>query len=312
MAAVKVARALDEIIQRRSLEHPFSLYRHVAEKTGVHATTVLRYHTGYSKSAYAAVHKVVRELLVRARTGQMLPFESPPGGSATTQSSPRTRRVPTTRVRHAIDGLLGSMGMDTRRILFRCIAERSGLHASTVLRYYRGDLQSAPVLVLEQVERLREQIVGGETVVFHHGPGGKKVVLRERTRAIIEELVSVSGTDEARSYYRQLDRWLAFPPGTTRRICTDPDLRFVRASIHQAIEALVDGVEYDPIRSYQVGERIRHHVFGTGTVEEKIHKNKMSVAFLGGRQVILSEAVPEDPYRFLRSGGGGTLTERGA
>ena len=306
-----VARVLDEIIEWRQLDRPFTLYRHIAEHTGVHSTTVLRYHTGYLRSAPLAVYLFIRGLLTRARTGHALPFESLARGRRATKSSPQSNRVPSARIRQALEGLLQSLGLDESEILFRYLAERVGIHACTVRRYYLGDLQTAPAVMVEEIDRLRVRIVGGEAVVFRRGPDGSEVVQRSRTRSIVEKLLREPEVDDERSCFRHLDHRLALPPGTTRSICNDPNLRFVHADIHLAIEKFVHGVRYDPVQTYRVGDRIRHPMFGAGTVKEKIHKNKVRVEFLGGKQVLLSEAVPEDPFRYQRSGGGGTLAESG-
>jgi hypothetical protein len=308
----RVAKALDEIIKRRHLDRPYTLYRYIAEQSGVHSTTVLRYHSGYLRSTQPAVYECIRELLARVRTGHELPFEDLATGGSTTHRPPRPTRVPVAQVRRALSEVLRSLGLGPRQILFRYLAERTGIHPSTVLRYYQGDLQTAPRALVEEIDRLRRRIVAGEAVVFRQGPDGTEVVLRSRTRSIVEELLRERGGGDGQSCFQELDCRLALPPGTTRRICTDPDLYIVQADIHLAVEKFVHGVAYDPVQTYCVGDRIRHHMFGLGTVKEKIHKNKIRVEYCGGKQVILSEAVPEDPYRYFRLGGGGTLMEDGA
>jgi len=308
----RVTRALDEIIRRRHLERPYTLYRYVAEQSGVHTTTVLRCHSGDLKSAQLAVYACVRELLAEARAGHELPFEDPAGGRSTTARPPRATRVPVAQFRQTLDGMFRSLGLGSRQILFRYLAERTGIHASTLLRYYQGDIQTAPYAVVEEIARLRKQIAAGEAVVFRLGPASAEVVLRSRTRVIVEELLRELEVSDGRSFFRQLDSRLGLPPGTTSRICTDPELLLVHADIHLAVQEFVRGVEYDPVQTYCVGDRIRHPMYGLGTVKEKIHKNKIRVEFLGGRRAVLSEAVPEDPYRHLRLSGGGTLMEVGA
>jgi len=311
----QIGEALDEIIATRGLLQPYPLYRHIADQAGIHATTVLRYHDGFLKSAPAAVYKVIRELLVRVRSGHALQFESSTGRSRATRPLSPRRRVPSALVRQKLEGTIRSLGLGERQSLFRYLAERVGLHATTVLRYYQGDLETAPAELVAEIDLLRKHIVSGKAALFCRQNLGTQLVLRERTQVIVEGLLRERGVgagDEAdRSFLRQLDRELDLPLGTTREICSDPDLCFVHATVHRAIEEFAHGEEYDPGRTYRLGERLRHHLFGPGSVKEKIHKNKVRVEFTGGKQVILSEAVTEDPYRFQRLCGGGASTERG-
>jgi hypothetical protein len=305
VSGTQVVDALAEIIGTRRLKQPYTLYRHIAERTGVNTTTVMRYHSGYLRSAPAEVYATIHELLLRVRGGQALPFERQ---ACRVRPAPRSaRRVPAARVRQGMEGLQQILELNERQILFRYLAVRVGLHPTTVLRYCQGDLETAPVALIVEIDRLRRQIVGDETVVFERYQGGPRVVLRERTRELIELILEERRSVQARSILDQLDRWLALPPGTTGRIRHHRGPRFVSVDVHRAIEEFVCGVEYDPVRTYRRGDRIRHHLFGLGTVMEKIHKNKVRVDFISGRGVILSEAVAEDPYRHQRLGGGGTL-----
>ncbi len=301
----KVAGALTEIIETRQLKRPYTLFRHIATRTGVNSTTVMRYHTGYLRSAPAEVYACIHEILLRIRGGHALPFET----LANRARRPRraATRVPAALIRQGLEDVRTSLGLAERQILYRYLGGRVGLHPTTVLRYCRGDLETAPVVLIAELELLRQQIVDGETVVFERSRDGVPVVMRERTRSLLENLPMERGVDRDPSVHRHLDRWLKLPPGTTRRICHEQGPRFVSADVHRIIEDFVRGVEYDPVRTYRRGDRIRHHLFGLGTVVEKIHKNKVRVEFLGGRRVILSESVVEDPYRHQRHGGGGTL-----
>jgi hypothetical protein len=297
-----IAAALDELIRSHRLARPYPLYRHVASQTGVHATTVLRYHTGYLSTAPAEVQQCVDALLVDTRRGRSLPFDGPlrlaDGGRRTRPSE----RVEASEVRKRMDEVLAAMGVEEHQFLCRYVAERTGLHATSVLRYYHGGLQSAPAAVLHELDRLRDQIASGSVVPFSRSPGGAPVVLRRQTRRIIDACLREHGQD-GKAVFRALDRQLQLRPGTVRRIYRDPSMRFVRTPIHKAIEEYLQGVDYDPGRVFQAGQRLHHHMFGTGTVVEKVHKDKVRVEFTGGKQVLLSEGQSEDPYRYFMAAG---------
>ncbi len=311
MRASRIAEALDEIIEARQLGWPYTLYRYIADQTGVHPTTVHRYHSGFLQTAPSEVHACARKLLLHVRQGRALSFERVTWRCRISGKKPPPSRVPAREVRQRLDGIVHALELGERQILFRYLAERIGVHSTTVLRYYQGDLQTAPAALLGEIDLLRERIVAGEVVMFSRSPAGSDVVLRERTRKIIVELLGERGEGDERSFFQQLDRQLGLQPGLTRRIASDPLLRFVRLDVHRTIEEFAHGVEYDPCQTYRAGERIRHHLFGRGCVAAKVHKNKVLVDFEDGRQVLLSEAVPEDPFLGCRSGADWEQTSSG-
>ncbi len=306
-----IAAALDEIIETCALDQPYPLYRYIADEIGVHATTVLRYHSGYLASAPAPVQGFVGRLLAEVRAGRSLPFDAPAGRGTLASRRTLSDRVPATRVREGMDDVLRSLGQGENQFLCRYLAGRVGMHSTSVLRYYRGDLKSAPRSLLVELDALREKIAKGETIPFRRCPGGTPVVAREQTQLILEELARETSDEDEAALYRQIEERLAIPRGTVGRIRTDPTLRFVRADVHRALERFVQGTEYDPCGTYEVGQRVRHHLFGPGTVEAKVHKNRIRVVFGKDERVLLSEAVSEDPYRYLRSAGGGMFSGRG-
>lgn len=299
-----ITRALEEIVELRRLERPYTLYRHVAAEAGVHPTTILRYRNGYLATADGGVHACVRRFLEDARRGRPLGFEVPGRSGRGGQRLAPAARVPSSLVRDGMEAVLRSLDLDEHQFLCRYLADEVGLHATTVLRYYRCELKTAPWILLAQVEKLREKIANGEAVPFRRSAMGAPVVVREQTQKILAQLLDDRDPDERTELISGLEHRLNLRRGTVQRICSDPSLRFVQAHVHRAIEAIVEGVEYDPGRTYPLGQRIRHHLFGAGDVVEKVHKNKVLVEFAGGRRVLLSEAVPEDPYRYMRSAGG--------
>jgi len=304
-SAGDVAQQLDEIVERLQIARPYTLYRYLADQTGMHPTTVLRVHQGRLGTAHATLAKCVGRLLEQVRQGEPLPIgEGRPSGRELPLTQPG--RVPTEQVQEAIEQVLAALGQDEHQFLYRYLAQRMAVHPTTVLRYHRGELRTAPSRLLSLLKDLHRRICAGEVVPFHRSTEGPEMVVRERVLEIVEALLAGANVDSKARLFRALDDHLNLKPGTMARIYYDHKLRFVRADIHRTLQRMVQSVEYDPCRVYAVGERLDHHLYGVGVVCEKVHKNKIRVEFHDGQQVLLSEAVPQDPFLHVRSAGWGT------
>jgi len=299
--AQDVACALDQLVEQVAPQTPYSLYRLVAERSQVHATTVMRCHQRRQQTVSPSLEAGVTQLLDELHHGKRPRL---PGRRRKTPGAiDPNRRVPSARVREKIDAILDALGLDEQQFLYRYLAEQIGLHATTVLRYHRGELHSAPADLLAVATDLLSRITRGENIPFQRSPAGDRMIVRERTLTILEELIEVTGEESKARLFRRIDEQLCLRPGSVARIYYDHKLHFVRADIHRNLEALVRRTEYDPCRGYEVGERIHHHLFGVGTVTEKVHKNKLLVLFGGGREILLAERVPDDPFLHVRSSG---------
>ena len=307
--AGSVARALDEIMESLPGVRPYTIYRHLARKVGVHPTTVLRYHQGYLRTADATLHKAVTELVGQVRRGQTPAFDREETAGKRSKKV-RSGRLPTIQVQKKIDVVLDALGLDEQLFLYRYLAERVGMHPTTVMRYHRGELLTAPRVLLDAVDELLQRIDKGEAVPFCRSPKGGTMVLRERTLEMINSLLEDTTCENKSSLFRALDVEMCLKAGTVARIYYDKKLRFVRADIHQALEKLASQTDYDPCLVYRVGERIHHHMFGPGNVAEKVHKNKIRVEFQDGKVRILSEAVTADPFMQMNSSGNGFSANR--
>ena len=303
-----VASTLDEIIELTGLQRPYKLYRFLADRTGVHPTTVLRYHHGRLGTASGALHRCAEDLLTRVRRGEVKDLDSDGGGA---RPRSRSSRVPVEQVQERIRSIQHALGLEEHQFLYRHLADEVGVHTTTVLRYHRGELRTAPVELLDALERLDDRIARGEVVSFARSATGANMVVRERTIEILERLIEVCGVERKASLFRRLDEQLRLRQGTIARIYYDRKLRFVRAEIHVGLERFGRHTDYDPCRIYALGERVNHPMFGTGTVTGKVHKNKVQIRFSGGRTALLAEAVPVDPFLHLRSGGMGYTHESG-
>jgi len=298
-----VASTLDRILDRIAPQTPYSVYRLIADRSHVHATTVMRCHQRRQGTVSRALEMGVQQLLGELDRGEVPALPALRKRTSRTIATGDGRRVPASRIKQKIDDVLDALGLDEQQFIYRYLADQIGLHPTTVLRYHRGELNSAPADLLAVANDLSARIARGEDVPFQRSPSGDRMVVRERTLAILGELIEVTGEESKARLFRQLDERLSLRPGTIARVYYDHKLRFVRADIHQTLESLVRRTEYDPCQVYQVGERVHHHLFGVGTVTEKVHKNKLLVRFGDGREILLAERVPSDPFLHVRSGG---------
>lgn len=297
--ASSIARALDEIIERRKLKQPYALYRQIARDAGVHPTTVLRYHTGRLTTARKSVRSRTLALLDAVRRGNPLPFEL---STQRVRRSTRTEpppRVSTAALGEMFEEIRRALELEQCQFLYRYLAERLGVHATTIMRYVHGELKSAPAQVFFELDELRERIARGEAVPFKRKVDGNAIIVRERTAELLRRLLGDRDNVSRTAVFRKVEDRLALKPGTLARIYYNRKLVFVPADLHRALEKVVDGAEYDASAVYRKGDRICHHLFGLGTVQKKVHKDKVLVEFVDGRHVLLSEAVPEDPFAFL-------------
>jgi len=300
--AEELAEALDEIVTTLGLQQTYGLYRHVAEAGGVHATTVLRAHRGDLTTVRATVRDATQSLLERIRRGEPTPLGGPDGTPPAAPTVGRTGRVPVEEVRARIEDVLHSVCAEEQQYLYRHLAEQVGLHPTTVLRYHRGELRSAPAALLDAIDELERSLQRRDAVRFRRSADGRPMVLRSLTLELIEELLNEGTHEHKGALFRELDEQIGARQGTVSRVYYDRNATFVRADVHQALEQFVRGIEYDPYRVYRPGQRIQHHIFGLGTVLKKVHKNKILVHFRGRGQLILCENVPLDPFLRLRMG----------
>ncbi len=307
----EVAQILDELVQRLRVDRPYVLYRYLADRTDMHPTTVLRVHQGRLETAHRILAQQAEQLLEQVRAGKRLPIDPDQAWAPRSRPAMLPGRVPAETVRERIEQVLGALGKDEHQFLYRYLAQRAGIHPTTVLRYHRGELRTAPSRLLALLDDLQRRVASGEVVSFCRSSDGPEMVVREQVLETVDTVLdAVPGASKA-SLFRALDERLVLKPGTMARIYYDHHLRFVRADIHEALRKLVHCVEYDPCRTYQVGERIEHHLYGAGVVRQKVHKNKIVVDFHEGHRAILSEAVPQDPFLHVRSAGWGGAPHAG-
>jgi len=262
----------------------------------------MRYHNSNLHTASGRLVDVVDDLLRRVRDGEDLPIERPKRRKDLPTIRARGRRVSAALIRDRIDSLQHLLDKDEAQFLYRYVAQNTGLHPSSVRRYHRGELRTAPSTLLAVLDDLLGRLENGEIVAFLRSPEGSAMVDRSHTIEVLTTLLQYNEDQPKVKFFQGLDERLGFKRGTVNRIYYDRKIRFVRAEVHAALEQMSRHTEYDPCRVFEVGERIQHHLFGVGIVRQKVHKNKIRVEFDDEQEIILAEAVPSDPFlRYRRA-----------
>ncbi len=293
-----VARALDDLMLKSGVSVPTLLHKAVAERAGLHPTTVLRYHRQEVASASIKVLDCVEELERSLERGD--PLFCRAGGPGTTEL-----KVGSPMVRYWTDRVAALLELRSRRPLFRYVAVVLGIHPSTVKRYYTGTRASAPIDVLYVLRELHRRLDAGEAVVFRSGASERSwVVPRTVVLAILGELersgvFADNGTSNHVAFLQEIDRLLGVRRGTMERICSNGARPFVRYGLYLDLLRVRDRSTYSPHYHYEVGDRLFHHDFGAGAVVDKRHKNRIIVEFDTGLR-LLREDVRLDPLGAVR------------
>lgn len=288
-----VARALDELMRKSGVTVPTLLHKAVAERTGLHPTTVLRYHRQEVASASIKVLDCVVDLEQSLERGD--PLFCRPG-----VSSGAELKVGTPMVRFWTDKVMDQLGLKSPRPLFRYVAVVLEVHPSTIKRYYTGKRVSAPIDVLYVLRDLHRRLEASETVVFRFGPTESSwLVPRISVLALLDELeqsgvIATGGSSRRGAFLREIDHRLGLRTGTMEHICSTKKRPFVRHDIYRGLVGIRERSIYSPHHHYEVGDRLFHHDFGAGAVVDKLHKNRIVVEFATGRR-LLREDVRIDP-----------------
>jgi len=284
---------------------PARLYRLLAEELGLHPVTLLRYHRGRLATLSAA-----RLAALEAIHGKVLDGELEPPQPPTRLQTPASAngRVPANRIRPLFDRLLERLQITERQVLYRCLTERTGLHETTLMRYHKGTLQSAPVALEQALRALLSECTTEHFPVLTRANGGDTVVPRAVYLGRIDRLERSGGYRHKSDLFRDLAHLLDEPAERLRKAYYDSRIRLVPRSFIEAADRLTKRMDYDPARVFHIGERIRHPHFGAGVVLEKRPHRAVLVALEQGGQVLLREGYRHDPYR-ERSSDRGWLPE---
>ncbi len=290
-----IADVIDEILDCTEEQSASSVYRALGHRLGIHSTTLLRYHQGRLRSAPPEVLDEARRLLGRARQSGTLP--PPERSMRRTAASLRQPRVPAWRLAHQLDRLIEMLELSEPSALHRLLATQTGIHATTVLRFHRGVLRSAPQPLLDAATALEQRVRAGEAIRFPHGSDGAAAVTRTTFAAAVDALMATGLFENRNAMLHKAEDSLEIPRGRLTRLYRCRTFRWVPDAVQTYLEHLARRCQYDPSCVYAVGDRFHHHLFGPGTVLEKRPQDKVRVRFDDdGREVIMRERLREDRY----------------
>lgn len=290
-----IARVIDEILALDAEGSPSNVYRVLALRLGVHSTTLLRYHQGRLHSAPPVVLREAKRLLAEVRKrGALPPVDR--CLAARQQLRPRPARVPSWKLADQLDALIEMLELTEPSALHRLLAMETGIHATTVLRFHRGVLVSAPQPLLDAAMAVEKRVRAGESIRFPHGSEGEFAVTRRAFAATVDLLMETRLFAGRNPLLHRIEDELDIPRGKLTRLYRCRTFRWVPHPVQAMLEALYQRCQYDPGHAYDVGDRFHHHVFGAGRVEEKLPLKKISVRFDDGSRRILRECLREDRY----------------
>jgi hypothetical protein len=206
-------------------------------------------------------------------------------------------RVPSWRLKTLIDRIQSSLSLSERQVIHRYLANQVGISTRSVLRYDKGDVATTPTLLVEAARNVLERIRMGRPVIFLRGREKRPVVVRKQLVDLVDRIVRSGLYPERFEIFKLAEDKLELRSGRVARLYRSTDVQLIDQSIYDCVASLATKARYDPRAEYNEGDRVRHPVFGVGTVTKKMRKQKIQVTFVDGSERILREQLEEDPIR---------------
>ena len=206
-------------------------------------------------------------------------------------------RVQSWRLKTLIDRIQSTLSLSERQVIHRYLANQVGISTRSVLRYDKGDVTTTPAILVEAARNVLERIRMGRPVVFLRGREKRPVVVRKQLVDLVDRIVRSGLYPDRFELFKLVEDKLGLRSGRIARLYRSTDVQLIDRAIFDTASALASKARYDPRADYHVGDRIRHPVFGVGTVKKKVRKKKVLVKFLDGSERILREQLKEDPIR---------------
>jgi len=294
VSARAVAESFDALCSQLGLDFKLPLYRFISRHTGIHPTTLMRYHGGQLATAPRALLDYLRRLLREisrnhrpALNGRLR--RKPP--VAKTQNG-HIQRVKNTKVRRLFRWILQKLDVPPN-VLYRYMGAEIGLHPITVFRHANGKLKTAPSRLLYHLMELKRSVERGNEVVFTRAKRGNRVVSREAVLQELDKVLKMQVFKSKLSLLRFIETSLMLRPRSLERAYFSKQTIFLDVEILHFLRALIARLEYDPEARYRVGDPIYHPVFGHGVVVGKEPRDKVTVEFADGTRHTLREGLIE-------------------
>jgi len=294
VAAASVSARLDAIQALLELDYAQALYRYVSAKTGIHATTLLRYHLGRLQTAPYTLNAFLLRLEQEIAVGRHPVLKGrlrrqPPGAS---HKKGPCRRVSNNKVRRLLLQLMERLRVPPH-MFYRQVGAAVGLHPVTVFRHADGQLATAPLRLFEYLRDMGLALDSGREVVFTRAKLGTRVVPREFVVEEIQRLMKMRAFPSQRSLLRFVAASLGMKPRALEGACSSRERVFLPEEVLKFLRALIARVEYVPEARYEVGDRIFHPDFGCGVVVSKEPKDRLVVALADGSRQVFRERLIE-------------------
>ena len=287
------AAAIDDIVGALRSCSTSAVYRTIARKSGLHPVTVMRYHRGELRTVPAStldeIKRVKNEVIQEAR-------QEASSKARRSSSGKFGSRVPCSRISEQVDRLMSEMGLTERQVLFRLVSERTGIHDTTILRYYNGSLATAPRSVLDCLISLANDCSSKKVPVFKRRDGGEGLVPRSQYRLKMDALFECGGYTKKAEMFRDVAKELQVDPERLRKAYYDTRIVLVPSAFVDRIEQKLESMTYDPSKTFSIGDRVTHPLFGPGIVTEKRAHDSFVLELKSGRKVLLREDYRHDPY----------------
>ena len=206
-------------------------------------------------------------------------------------------RVASWRLRTLIDRIQTSLSLSERQVIHRYLAHQVGISTRSVLRYDKGDVATTPSILIESSRNVHAEIRMWRPIVFLRGREKRPVVVRKQFVELVDRVIKSELYEDRFELFKLVEDKLGLRSGRVARLYRSTDVQLIDRCIYDAVASFATKARYDPRQDYSVGDRIRHPVFGVGTVKKKVRKQKILVSFCDGTERLLREQLEEDPIR---------------
>ena len=291
--ASTAARLIEEMLEALGDCPPARLYRLLSSEVGLHQVTLMRYHQGKLATVSAERMRDIRRVHAEVLGGELT---TPARSRTKRRCQSARRRVPAAVLRPLFDRLMKILQITEREVLYRCLAERTGMNGTTLYRYHRGGLASAPA----SLEWILRGLIAGCAMDRYpeltRASGGKAVTPRSVFKSKVDDLARTGAYRRKSKLFSDLAAELGVQPERLRKAYYDSRLRLVPRLYCKGLDRLLEKLDYDPSRTYRIGERIRHPHFGVGVVRSRRPRRAILVELHDGSTILLREDYQHDRY----------------
>lgn len=289
----EIGRLMDEIMALAGLEIPNRLHLLVSQRTGLHPTTIMRYHQGKLGSANRCVHDCLRKIRSELSRGEM-PFVDPCMHGPHTGYEGHGHALHSSQAARAwFDKLLRYLEQPPATILYNHLSELLGMTPGEVEGYHQNSSRAVPAALVSELKGMYRAVISGDVLIMRWDAGD--VVPRLQVADLLEEIRHLGALGTRGLLFRDLQDLTGIHSWEIEQIESGATGPLVDANIYYKLRAVQIWLHYDPTRHYEVGDVLYLDDLGPGRVVEKRHKARILVEFDGGLRRLLREDIRLDP-----------------